>query len=157
MTSTSFGRRDAVEPIEDLALGLLVLEDRLDHEVAIGVFVEAFGGAEVRQSGDGLRLAVKAAANALFEQCFELADRSVRTALVLIAEKHLVAGQGEYQRDLRSHHAGADDPDPAECHPAVLPASQFPFCLTRALELHVVEQNCMQFGDFIEGQFCITQ
>ena len=86
------------------ALGVGVLDDRLDHQVGIR---RAVAG-EVALEPRGHRRTFRLVLDLLREQILRARQRAVDEALLAIGQRHLEALVGRPRRDVAAHHAGAD-------------------------------------------------
>ena len=118
VASDGVGPADPVEVGEELTLRLQLLDDRLDHEVAVRQVVELGGQG---QPADGLvpRALVELALLDLARE--EVRDPAVR--LLGELERHLAAdridaGLDAELRDSGAHGAQPDHPDPTHLHGA---------------------------------------
>ena len=100
---------------KDLLLRLELLEDGLEHEVAVGEVVVGRGGRDDRGEEPGLTLAVAALGDLFLELLLDgrpgVCERLF--ADVTDGDRHLEAAEDE-RGDLSRHQAGADDSDLAD-------------------------------------------
>ena len=102
---------EPVELAEDVGLHLLVLDDRLDDELAVGHVGQVGGEREPRHGGVALLLGELAGAEAAVERLHEPAAPGLGGRLVDLADEHVEPGSGAHLGDPRAHETASDDAD----------------------------------------------
>ena len=105
------GLSDGTERAEDLALDLLLLRRRLDHEIAVAEFVEGLGSRDALDRGLPLFIADALTAD-LARQIAADGGQTLGDAFGGdIVEQHVKAGERADMGDAAAHLAGADHAD----------------------------------------------
>ena len=107
---------DAVELGEQVLLGGEVLDDRLEHEVALGELAEVGDSSDPCEHGVAVGRLELAPLHLLGERLLEPGDHRVGGALRPAPQHDLDPGLGRDLRNARAHDARAHDPDPLDRH-----------------------------------------
>ena len=107
---------DAVELGEEVLLGGEVLDDRLEHEVAVGELAEVGDRAHPAEHRVALGGVELAPLDLLGERLLEAGDHRVGGALRPAAQHDLDAGLGRDLGDARAHDPRTDDADALDRH-----------------------------------------
>ena len=99
---------------EDLALELLVLGRRLDHQVAVAELVETLAGADLATAPSPCPLGERALLHLPAEEVVDPAHRRVERLARDVGQPDLEARLGRHLRDAAAHLAGADHADPPD-------------------------------------------
>ena len=100
---------DLAEALEDAALDLEVLEDRLHHQVDVGQLAPVAGAAQVSEDLLDLRRLEDAALDALLEGVADDPEAALDLGVVEVDQDHRVALGGDLLGDAGAHVAGSDD------------------------------------------------
>ena len=107
---------DAVELGEEVLLRGEVLDDRLDHEVALAQLAEVGDRAHPAEHRVALVGVELAPVDLLGQRLLEPRDHRVGGALGPAAQHDLEAGLGRDLGDARAHDPRTHDPDPLDRH-----------------------------------------
>ena len=102
---------DAVELAEHILLHIHVLEDGLDHEVAIGEILELERRCKKRHPLVDVRSRDSSALRRALVVLAYDPEAAIERLLLHLDDRHRNAGVGEVHRDTAAHRAGADDAD----------------------------------------------
>ena len=99
------GLQARLDGLVEIALGLGVLDDRLDHQVRLRHAVAGQVALQARGHGGALALVL----HLLGEQFLRTRERAIDEALLTVLQGDVEALVGGPRRDVATHHAGADD------------------------------------------------
>ncbi len=118
-----------VELVEQVLLDPEVLDDRLEHEVAVGQLREVGHGPETGEGRAGIVFLELAAIDLFGERLRQLLARLVRAELRPRPQHHLEACSGGDLGHAGAHDPGTDDTDSLHCHgrmPLVVTGREWP-------------------------------
>ena len=105
------GLRNGAQVGEDLALDVLALGGRLDHEIAVGEIVERRRDADPVKRRLAAGFVELALGDLARQQAVDRRERRLDALFGDVVEQHVQSGLGADQRDAGAHLAGADDAD----------------------------------------------
>ena len=115
---------DAVELAEQVLLRREVLDDRLEHEIAVGQLLEVADGVHAAEHGVALGRFELAPLDLLGEGLLQARDHRVRRGLRTAPQHDLDAGLGGDLRDAGTHDPGTDDSQALDAHRGRSPCSR---------------------------------
>ena len=107
---------DLVQRAEDGDLGLLRLEDRLDHELPIAKVADVGREPDRLEGPVALLLRKLAAPQGAGERRIDSAPPAIEGVVVHLAHDHVEPGPGADLGDARAHQPAAHDADPFDAH-----------------------------------------